>query len=231
MINKFNSTEDLSRAAADLIERLIQQAVSEYGECRLGLSGGQTPRRTYELLVRRHPGWENTQIYLVDERYVPPTDPHSNEGMIRSSLTQFIAIPRKNVHGVVLTQNLEECTEQYNKTLEGFLANSKRVFDVVVLGIGEDGHTASLFSASDLGCRDRLVMSTESPSGIRQRITLTARALAECTHTVFLATGSAKAEAVRDAVESGLGPAGHVASAAKNLYWYLDSDSASLLTL
>ncbi len=230
----FDGLEALSLSAAERLGRMAREAVRERGRFSLALSGGHTPRRLYVLLAEGGAGelpWDRIHLFWGDERFVPPSDPASNFGMVREALLERIPIPPGNLHPVpVGLGSPAEAAASYEKELRAFFADEgEPVFDLVLLGLGDEGHTASLFPGSPaLAEREAWVAAAEAAPGIipRSRITLTLRGLSAARAIWFLVAGAEKAPVVRillDGSESEAAqlPAGRV-RAAGPVAWFLD---------
>jgi 6-phosphogluconolactonase len=211
------------RAAAD-IRRQLELARRERGEAHLALSGGSTPARTYELLAGCGSDWDGIEVWFADERCVPPDHADSNYRMARDTLLGEGAVPAERVHRMLGELGPAEGSARYAQELAARLCNGEvdrpvrppdqapavPVLDVIVLGIGPDGHVASLFpGASTLEAgRDAVALAVvDSPKPPPERITLSLEVLRSARSCVLLATGPGKA----DAVQAMLGePTGHV---------------------
>jgi 6-phosphogluconolactonase len=192
------------RAAANL-ERQLRRAVHERGSAHLALSGGTTPARTYELLAQRMPDWEGVQLWFADERCVPPEDEQSNYRLVSDTLLEPAAIPAGQVHRMQGELGPEEGARRYaRELLEHAPRNTGEppvppVLDVVLLGIGPDGHVASLFpGAPTLSAGEDAVCLPvhDSPKPPPERITLSLAVLRAARGCLVLATGAGKADAV-----------------------------------
>ncbi len=193
----------------------------------IALSGGLTPRSAYELVATMDSDWSRAEIWLVDERMVPLGDPLSNSGLVLESLVDRVAAPPRThtVHTELLP---EDAAAAYDRDLRG------AHIDLALLGIGGDGHTASLFPhAPALDVRDRLAVVAEAAlEPWVPRVTMTILALSAVEHVVFLVTGSDKADAVRRAFaepRSQATPASLVRSESGRTSAILDSAAASSL--
>ncbi|MCY3731132.1 MAG: 6-phosphogluconolactonase [Rhodospirillaceae bacterium] len=228
----FPDAPALGRAAAEwLIERLERAD----GEVAVALSGGSTPRHLYRHLaqpdLRDRLPWQRLHWFWGDERCVPPDDPRSNFGVFRSLLLAGAPAPAANVHPVpTLGCSPHEAAGQYAAELQRFYRRARSaadacLFDVVVLGLGEDGHTASLFPGSSaLGERDSWVVAVTATGG-EPRITLTYPALESCRHCLFLVSGRAK-RGILDAVVRGEDcPAARLRTRGA-CAWFVDSAAA-----
>jgi 6-phosphogluconolactonase len=227
---------------ASLVARAALDAISARGRFKLALSGGRTPQDLYRMLARwpesaaasadptrtRNSAidWNRVFIYFADERAVPPSHSESNFRMCRETLIDAARIPPRNVHRMKGEYpDLEIAAIEYEAHLLGPL-------DVLILGIGEDGHTASLFPGSPLLTeRDRRVAFVENaPKPPPRRLTLTPRAIAEASDVIVLATGAEKATAVADALEGAAAATQVPARLVRDRTWLLDVAAAAALT-
>jgi 6-phosphogluconolactonase len=190
----------LSTTAAELITQLLTDAVRKFGIATIALSGGSTPCRLYRLLARnpyrnRIP-WEKTHLFWGDERCVPPDHPDSNYLMARRAMLDDLQIPEMNIHRVRAEESQEQAASEYERELRDFFeppAGRFPHFDVMLLGLGEDGHTASLFPGGlELFEMDRIAIGTQKPGGWR-RISLTIPTLNASRNVVFVVSGESKA--------------------------------------
>ena len=230
----FDDLEALSLNAAQRLGAAAREAVRERGRFSLALSGGHTPRRLYALLAEGRAGdlpWDRIHLFWGDERFVPPSDPASNFRMVREALLERIPIPPDNLHPVpVGLGSPGEAAAAYEQELRSFFeSEGEAAFDLALLGLGDEGHTASLFPGSPaLAEREAWVAAAEAGPGItpRSRITLTLRGLSAAKAIWFLVAGAEKAPVVRiliDGSESEAArlPAGRV-RAAGPVTWFLD---------
>jgi 6-phosphogluconolactonase len=192
------------RAAAE-IARELESAREQRGIAHLALSGGTTPARTYELLVAALGAWDGVEVWFADERCVEPDDEQSNYKMAAETLLGPAAIPPERVHRMEGELGPEDGAERYAKVLAERLPGGERrpatppVLDVVVLGIGPDGHIASLFpGASTLDAGEQAVCLGvhDSPKPPPERITLSLAVLRAARRCTLLATGASKGDAV-----------------------------------
>ncbi|MGP8077958.1 MAG: 6-phosphogluconolactonase [Thermoplasmata archaeon] len=237
---------DLSAASAALARHLADRAraaVRERGAFSLVLAGGKTPEGLYELLARRYRKtfpWARTEVFFGDERCVPPRDPRSNYASVRTTLFDRVPIPPERIHRIPgEIRPPSRAAARYARLLRGTVPPAARDlprFDVVLLGLGPDGHTAALFpGAAALAERRRFAVSVQRagrPPYV-PRITLTLPALASSREICFLAAGPEKAPAVAAALRPrGRGdprfPASLVRSAGP-VWWYIDRAAAALL--
>ena len=238
----FPDVEPLSAAAAELIAGAARREIARRGRFTVALSGGATPRRTYELLADQYGGqilWGRVELFLGDERWVPPGDPESNFAMLRDTLVSRVPIPSERVHPIrTVGVTPEESSHEYESLLRNTFADADvaepRTFDLTLLGVGADGHTASLFPGSAaLEERVRWVRPVESP-GARTplRITLTLPVISASRRILVLCAGASKravAEAILGGAPTALEyPAARV-SGAEETTWFLDRAAAGAL--
>jgi 6-phosphogluconolactonase len=229
----------LSRAAAQALTDLIAQRTAASNPFSLVLSGGETPRALYQLLAtefRERIDWPKVHLFWGDERYVPRTDRRSNYRMVKESLLDHVSLPAANVHPM-LTElaRPDESALEYEASLRAFFHSPPAqwpTFDLILLGLGEEGHTASLFPRSPaLGEQHRWVAAVRVPAEPPLRLTLTLPALNHAKQVYFLAAGSKKAGAVRAGTASASGdlscPAAMVRPQGGNLIWWIDQSAAS----
>ncbi|MDP2623206.1 MAG: 6-phosphogluconolactonase [Actinomycetota bacterium] len=225
-IRVFNSAEALADAAADEVEGWLRIIT---GRRTIGLSGGSTPRRAYELLAERRMGWADVEGWLTDERHVPPNHEDCNAGMIRRALFDHVPatlheVPWEEAQGAAVS---------YENTLRRILppgGNGRPQPGLVLLGVGEDGHTASLFPGSPaLEERERDFIATKV-DGRGWRFTATIPLLTRARRTLFVASGRRKAEIVAQILEGDVDlPAARVSRSSRDPLWLLDADAASAL--
>ncbi len=230
--------EALAREAARRLADLAQEAAAARGRFSLALSGGSTPDRLYRVLAeepyRSQIPWEEVFLFWGDERCVPPDDPGSNYRLAEETLISRVPIPPDNVYGVRTELEPERAAQVYDRALQDFFCGPRPRFDVVLLGLGDDGHTASLFPGSPaLAERERLVVPVTAHYQDRpaQRVTLSLPAINSARQVLFLVAGSNKAEIVRAVLKGPAGqlPAQLVQPKAGQLTWLLDAEAAGRL--
>jgi 6-phosphogluconolactonase len=214
-----------AEAAAFLLAKM-RAAIAARGFCRLALSGGNTPRRINAELVKQAGdfAWNHVQITFGDERCVPPDHADSNYRMARETLLEPAAIPEGNVFRIRGEIAPEEAAREYEARLAavaGRVGESRYVHDLLLLGLGEDGHTASLFPGSlALDETERNVIPATGPKPPPQRITMTFPLLNAARHIVFLAQGTVKLPLIEQ-ILAGTGeyPAARVQPVAGQVTW------------
>lgn len=218
----------VAEAAAGRVVVAADAAIRAGGRFRLALSGGRTPGLLYRLLGgawRERVDWSRVHVYFVDERAVPPTDPASNFRLARECLIDPAGVPPTHVHRMKGEYpDLEVAVVEYEARLD-------RALDLLILGVGEDGHTASIFPGSPLieERTRRVAVVTDAPKPPSRRLTLTARALIEATGALVLATGAEKAAAVAAALEGAADPRQVPARLLRERIWCLDRAAAARL--
>lgn len=204
-INVYEDTQHLAEAAALLFADEARRSMDETGRFTVALAGGSTPKTTYEMLAREYGGprngldWGRVHFFFGDERTAPPDSEHSNYRMAREALLD--RVPAGSVYRMRGELAPFEAAALYEEELREFFGGLPR-FDLVVLGIGEDGHTASLFSRTPaLEVQDRLVVENPVEKLETTRITLTAPAINASRKVVFLVAGEGKAQALKEILE------------------------------
>lgn len=214
-VHVVESAADVAREAAAHVAALIAASIAARGVMHLALAGGSTPKAMYGVLATL-PGidWSRVHLWWGDERCVPDTDKDSNQRTARDALISKVAVPAANVHRVQTEFSPQACAAAYEDDLRRTIGSGVPAIDVLLLGIGTDGHTLSLFPGSPaLQEETRLVVATHAPatSPVRDRVTFTLPLARAARHRVFLATGAEKKPLVQACVDSppsrGLQPA------------------------
>lgn len=232
----------LARASAELFVKTASSSVAERGRFSVALSGGSTPRRTYELLstagFATAVDWPSVHVFWADERCVTPDDDQSNYGMAYEALLGQVCIPRQNVHRIEGEIDPQEAAHRCEQTLWDFFGHpcgSRRAtFDLVLLGLGADGHTASLFPQTPILLESSRWVAAQYVDEARGwRVTMTPPAINSALWVTFLVSGSAKAETLRklvvDPQEISQLPAQMIRPESGNLLWLVDSAAAARL--
>ncbi len=188
----------VAHALAELFVESAKDAVAKRGMFSVALAGGTTPKAAYQLLgappLSNALDWSKVQVFFGDERCVPPEDDRSNYKMAHGAFLEPAGIPAANVHRMRGEEDPETAAAQYRQELLDVLGERPR-FDLVMLGMGNDGHTASLFPGADpLTADDKLVRAVYSESQKQWRVTLTPRAINAARRVVFAVEGAAKAQ-------------------------------------
>ena len=227
-----DSPKDLARTAAELFMAQSNEAVAQRGFATIALSGGSTPKRLYQLLAdpnepfRDKVPWSKIHFFWTDERHVPPDHPESNYRMTNEAMLAHVPVTSDNVHRVMSENpNASEAAEQYEEVMPSR-------FDLILLGLGADGHTASIFPESEVvNEKNRLVAAVWVEKLKSYRITMTLPLINNAASVVFLVSGAEKAGIVKEVLE---GPKRYPAQEVKpingELIWMFDREAASKLS-
>jgi 6-phosphogluconolactonase len=238
VIRVFDDPEDLSRGVAEFFVRAAREAVAQRGQFSIALSGGGTPRPTYELLAqspyRNEMDWRRVHIFWGDERCVPWDDPRSNARLAREAWLAHVPIPAGQVHPMDCLPVPEEGARRYEALLRAFFADEEPRFDLILLGLGENGHTASLFPGDPvLKEKERWVVPVYEAGQDLHRLTLTATCINQARAVAFLVAGAAKAAVVREVIQGSRDPlrlpAQLICPEPGELDWFLDKQAAGKL--
>ena len=235
----FATLEDLSRKAAEIFVDISRACIISKGKFTVAVSGGSTPRRLYALLssdsYREKIDWSHVYFFWVDERCVPKEHEDSNYGLVFKMLLSKLPMPDENIRRMKGEMEPEKAARAYEEDLRTFFGKSALpAFDLILLGIGKDGHTASLFPDSEtLGETDRLVVPVFIEKQQKQRITLTLPVLNNGSQVIILASGSAKADIIQEIFgrkdRAMQYPAGLVQPIRGNILWLVDEEAAKKL--
>lgn len=237
-VRVFQDLEELSRVAAELFFALSKKSIASRGRFVVALSGGSTPHRLYSLLgspwYRNNTDWSRVYLFWTDERCVPKYHPESNYKLAHDAFLSRVPLPAQNIHRIRGEDEPRKAAEAYEDELQNFFSGvGAIVFDLIILGVGEDGHTASLFPGSpalDERMRPAVPVYLEEP--MINRVTLTLPILNHAAQVLFLASGRAKAGAVHEIVEDGNPkhyPAGLVQPLQSSAMWLIDREASSAL--
>jgi len=235
MIQVFPDYDALSRATSEFIFQQAQSAIQRQGRFSLVLSGGRTPHRTYEMLAqgssaKKFP-WDNVHLFWGDERCVPENDPRRNECMARATFIDHVPIPAKNVHPVPYRPFPQKSAESYELVLKSYFAGRRPSFDLILLGLGEDGHTASLFPGSSVLLEsEQWVAAVHSERTPLIRISMTLPLINQARKILFLVSGKSKSrilhEIWNDSSNQHHLPAGSIQPLNGELIWFADEAAA-----
>lgn len=240
-IKVYNEWNEALLEVANLLVQNVQAAKDTGRKYHLAVSGGTTPRLLFDLLAsnafKHNIDWQHVQIFWVDERCVAPTHPESNYGMTYKALLSKVNIPTNNIFRMRGEEDPETEALRYTTLLKQHLPfiQAFPVFDLILLGMGDDGHTASIFPDNMTLMFDRhlLVGTTIHPLSGQRRITLTGNTINHARDIVFLIAGAAKAKVVSDILSNqtnaSLYPASYVGTKELKVRYFLDKEAASLL--
>ncbi len=234
LLQVLKDKDAVARAAADFFVSLAPQSQGDKRLFRVVLAGGTTPQALYALLAsaeyRNRVAWDQVSFFFGDERAVPPDHPDSNYRTAQEALFRPLNIPEKHIYRMKAEQpDLEAVATDYERALRSVF-DGERVphFDLIFLGMGPDGHTASLFPGHPaLAERKRWVVAVmDAPKPPPRRLTLTVPVLNAARLVLFMATGEDKAQALREVLEGNASPdqypAKHVRPGADRLVWLVD---------
>jgi 6-phosphogluconolactonase len=242
-LHVFENTRELSLAAAKSFVTLAHQAIGLRGRFTVALAGGSTPRGLYELLAgtpySEQIAWHDCEVFWGDERAVPPDHPESNYKLAQDSLLGHVPVSAECVHRMRgESANLERAASDYQLEIADRFGTSAAgpppQFDLILLGMGQDGHTASLFpDTRAIEESERWVVANEVPQLKTHRLTMTFPLINEARKVFFLATGSSKAVVLSEILEGSPNPrrlpARSVRPKAGEIGWFLDRQAAARL--
>jgi 6-phosphogluconolactonase len=237
----FSDRGEVVRVEAERVVARAGAAIAIRGRFFLALSGGSTPKPLYTLLatppVAMRIDWSRVHVFWGDERCVPPNDPRSNYRMAREALLDHLPLPSANVHRIRGEEDPAQAAAAYEELLRGFFGGieipAKTSFDLVLLGMGADGHTASLFPGSAAAREThRWVVASPGPQPESWRVTLTPVLINAADHVTFLVSGAEKADRLKEVLEDRLPnplPAQLIQPKHGALHWMIDAAAATRL--
>jgi len=231
----FPVIDDLNISVADSIIFIANKAIRDKGRFTISLSGGQTPVKLYSILAthpyREYMQWEKTFIFWGDERCVPLNDIRNNAHQAKSILLDKVDIPLSNIHIIPVNLSPDKAADKYEKDLKDFFCDKPLQFDMMLLGLGENGHTASLFPGTKV--------LNEKAEGIRKvyvkkekmfRVTMTAPLINRAHHIFFIVTGEDKSKVLQKVLSTSYQPEKYPAQLIKptkgELCWFADMAAA-----
>lgn len=239
-IRIYDDRTELAQAAAEYVLECYREAIAAHGDFAIALSGGSTPRVLFQLLIApayaRQIDWSQVQVFWGDERSVPPDHADSNYRMAKEALLDHVSLPSANIHRMLTEQTPEQAAHAYEQTLRDFFSRpgGQARFDLVLLGMGDDGHTASLFpNTAALDETERLVVANHVPQLDTWRVTLTAPVINRAAHVAFLVSGAGKANRLKAVLEGPQQPRELPSQLVRptdgELVWLVDQDAAAQL--
>ncbi|GHO73707.1 6-phosphogluconolactonase [Ktedonobacter sp. SOSP1-85] len=240
-ISVYSSLDTLSQAAARYVIQVAQEAIVSHGRFTFALSGGNTPKALYKLLAAEpytsQIDWNLVDIFWSDERCVPPESEDSCYRLAMDTMLSKVPIPASQIHRMHAEEKDRDAASQaYTEEMRRVFGTSGTpAFDLILLGMGPEAHTASLFPHQpSLQERERLVMPVSVPKPPPARLTLTPPVLQAPRHVLFLVTGQDKAEAVKEVIEGARNPDEYPAQLVQptqgDVTWLFDTAAASQLT-
>jgi len=216
-VNVFPDAGALAAAGAEYIDRICGTEVAEHGAFHLVLAGGNTPGRCYELLTAMDLPWRKLHIYFGDERCLPVGDIERNDRMARAAWLDHVSIPEDQIHPIPAERGPDEGAELYSRILAGIPR-----LDLVLLGMGEDGHTASLFPGNPALVDERLAIPVFSaPKPPPERVSMSLTALNRAGRRMVMTAGISKRDALRRISDGEALPAARL----RDCLWYVDAEA------
>jgi 6-phosphogluconolactonase len=240
MIQVFPDYETLSHGAAELFVRQAKAASRDGRRFSVALSGGRTPRRAYELLAlppfRDQVDWSRVHIFWGDERCAPPDSPLSNYGMARLAFLNSVPVPSSRIHPILCAKSPKSAALEYEAMLRSFFGDNRGTFDLIFLGLGEDGHTASLFPGTSI-VEEQVRWAGEMRKAREDisRVSLTLPVINRASVVAFIVSGPSKSKILRQALNRHHSPVCLPAQLVQpsryggDLHWLVDESAASLL--
>jgi 6-phosphogluconolactonase len=237
----FSTPLDLAEAVASEMADMINKAAIGGRSLALALSGGNTPKLLFGVLADKYTesvAWSSVHFFWGDERCVPPEDPESNYGMTRRLLLSSIRIPEENIHRIRGEEVPDKEATRYSQEIVKYTRseNTFPVFDLIILGIGDDGHTASIFPGNPFLLTSNKVcdVATHPVSG-QKRVTITGKVINNADKIIFMVTGSGKADLIgkifrKEAVSLSF-PAAYVVPFQGEVKWFLDKEAGRRIIL
>jgi 6-phosphogluconolactonase len=238
MINHhiFDNAATLYKNAADYIVYLSDKAIKKKNKFSIALSGGNTPRKLYELLSQApyltSIDWKNIFVFWSDERCVPLADEQNNSHMAFAAMLNKVPIPSQNIFPIPVNLQPALAANAYEQILKDFFNDDRPAFDLILLGLGDNGHTASLFPfTSILKEKKHIVKEVYVEELKAYRISFTSSLINNASHILFLVSGKEKSAIIKTIFSETIDPEKYPVQSitSANITWYLDKDAASQL--
>ena len=239
MLHIYKTADETIKGLGDYFVQIVKTVIQERGRCSVVLSGGNSPKKLYELLTTPDYSlqidWDKIYFFFGDERYVPFTDPENNGNMVKKALFEPLMIPDANIFYINTAVPPGESAKKYSQRILSYFKNDPVRFDLVLLGLGDNAHTTSLFPHTPvLKEKKALVSAVYIEELSSYRITMTAALINEAHAIAFLVYGEAKTIAVHNVLEGEKDfetyPAQLIIPEEGILHWFLDEDAAKDLT-
>jgi 6-phosphogluconolactonase len=226
--------ESTIKFCAEHFIKVCDESIAKFGSFSVALSGGSTPKALFTLLTQApyvsRIDWSNVHLFWSDERSVEPSDPESNYHMAMEAGFSKVSIPSSQIHRMQAETDIEKNAEAYEEIIHSHLKG--RGFDLVMLGMGEDGHTASLFPKTEgLKATSKLVIANHVPQKETWRMTLTFKCINESRNIAIYVLGKSKQEMLKEALSSkdGTYPIENVGTTSHKALWIADDAAAALI--
>src|SRR4051812_23437005 len=237
-VHIYKTPDEVIKAVAEFFTDKVNDAITKNGRCTVSLSGGTSPRKLYEMLAtpsyKNKIDWARLYFFFGDERYVPFDDPDNNGAMVKATLFDKLDIPGNNIYYIDTTLSPGQSAEKYERQIYSHFGDNPIVFDLVLLGLGDNAHTASLFPHTPVLKENKKLVSAVYVEELQAyRITMTAALINEAHTIAFLLFGAAKKDAVYQVLEGEKNieqyPAQIIGPENGTLHCFLDEAAASRL--
>jgi len=231
----FNDADDLSKAVGNFIVDLAKKSIAEKNKFSIVLSGGKTPEKLFSLLAssayKHQINWQKTFVFFGDERCVPLYDERNNAFVAKTLLLDKIEIPDSNIFRIPVDLSPKDAAKHYEKTIKDFFRNEEPKFDLILLGLGENGHTASLFPMTSVINEEYSLVKEVFIEELQMfRITMTAPLINQAKNILFLLTGLGKASVLEIVLngkhEPDNFPAQLISPTDGQIFWFMDKEAA-----
>ena len=238
-LHTYNNLDELSYAVADWLIYQVSETLKKQDRFIISLSGGSTPQRLYSILAtepyNQKIDWSKLHIFWGDERVVPYEDERNNARMTFDTLLNHVPIPASQIHVMKTDIEPEEAARQYEAILHEYFDHSETTFDLTLLGMGDDGHTLSVFPGSELVAEKAgWVKAIWVPAQNMYRITLTPGLVNKSVTVAFLTTGANKSATLKQVIQGEFNPSQYPSQLIKPtdgaLYWFVDKEAAKELS-
>lgn len=222
----FDNADILAKAAAEYFIKLAAEAIQLKGKFTVALSGGNTPSAMYTLLstdfYSNQLEWKNIYFFWGDERCVPLNDKNNNGYNIKNILLDKVSVPKKNIFIIPVDESPVNAAIYYEATIKIFFKTDKPVFDLILLGMGDNGHTASLFPNTSILQEEKALVKEVYVDEIKMnRVSFTAPLINNAKHILFLVTGKEKQQMLKTVLEGKYEPEKYPAQMIKNAEWFV----------
>ena len=238
-VNVYNEIDELLNALAEFICSTSKRAIADRGQFNFVLAGGNSPKKLYELLAsekfKNKIDWDKTYFFFGDERFVPENDSQRNSLMLKKALFLPLKIKDSNVFSFDTSSSPENAALLYDKSIQSHFLEKTVEFDFVLLGLGDNAHTASLFPNTIVLKETHATITSVFVKEVNMyRITMTAPLINQARHIAFLVYGKEKADAIYHVLKDSEGtrsdyPARLITTKKDKTHWYIDRDAASRL--
>jgi 6-phosphogluconolactonase len=238
-VHVFKSLEELNEAAANWVSLVIERILQTQARCCVLLSGGNTPKPLYQLLATPpyslRIDWKKIHVFFGDERVVPFDDDRNNGKMAFDAFLSKVPIPVEQIHYIDTSKDPAVAAEDYARLLHQYFDNSKQSFDLALLGMGDDGHTLSLFPGTDaVSEKHKFVVTFLLASQQMHRISLTPGIVNRSASIAFLVSGASKSGVLKKILQqdspSNFFPAQLIRPASGDLHWFVDQAAGGFIT-